>query len=158
MRAPPVLLCRALREATPSRKSICAQSRRLASSGRMPEYSMIRPQPVTLRWHILLPQPATGAFLPEPAREWRLGGPAYATGCSRRQPRFTAVPKTPFRISRALCLCRGAVSDFSSQDRHSWGMIKRTNLRRFPDSTLTDSEEYKGNHPRFFSSGRAGPP
>lgn len=40
MRAPPVLLCRALKEATPSRKSICAQSRRLASSGRMPEYSM----------------------------------------------------------------------------------------------------------------------
>lgn len=141
MRAPPVLLCLAFKETMPSRKLICAQSRRLTSSGRIPAYSI---SPIAARHAPLAYSAAAVSNRCISSRDstgmgfsCNLGRSTYATGFSRHQPRFTAVPKTPLSTNRALCLCLRVPNDFSSQARHSWGVMKRTGLRAISGQHLS---------------------
>ena len=142
MRAPPVLLWRALRETIPSLKLICAQSSLLTSSGRMPAYSI---SPTAARHAPPSYSSAAASNRRISSRDstgmecsFSLGRSTYATGFSVHQPRFTAVPKIPLSTNRALCLCLRVSNDFSRQARHSRGVIKRTGRRAISGQNLNN--------------------
>ncbi len=59
-----------------------------------------------------------------------------ATGFESHHPRFTAVPNTPLRISRAFCRCRGVSNACSIYSAHSCGVMLRTRRRANPGHRL----------------------